>query len=177
MVSTEIVMRLLEGRSRLFRLATVVSMVVPGLWLGTAAVSPSAAVASLCGISSNVNATIHNETGVTLNLVNASRGATNTWCTFPSSSVAPDSLGDFVAGDNIFETEVRASYEAPNREVISLFAASRFFSRAEGSCSVSGNPVPVYRCQARVSHNSREGGNNTEADFFITREEPIPGRL
>jgi hypothetical protein len=147
-----------------------------GLWLGAAAVSPPTAMASLCGISSNVTGTVHNDTGVTLNLQNASHGATNAWCNFPSSSIPPQSLGHFNAGDNIFETEVRASYQAPNHDVISLFAASRFFGRAEASCSVSGNAIVAYRCHSRVSHNSDGGGNNTVADFFITKERTRAGK-
>lgn len=158
---------------KLLRRVTAVFILGSGLWLGAAAVSPPAAMASLCGISSNVTGTVHNDTGVTLNLQNASHGATNAWCNFPSSSLPPQSLGDFNAGDNIFETEVRASYEAPNHDVISLFAASRFFGRAEASCSVSG---AAYRCDSRVSHNSDDGGNNTVADFFITKERTPAGK-
>jgi hypothetical protein len=154
---------------KLLRRVTAILILGSGLLLGAAAVSPPAAMASLCGISSNVTGTVHNETGVTLNLQNASHGATNAWCKFPSSSIAAQSLGDFNAGDNIFETEVRGSYQAPNNDVISLFAASRFFGRAEASCSVSGKAIVAYRCDSRVSHNSDGGGNNTVADFFITK--------
>jgi hypothetical protein len=160
----------LYARFKLLRRVAAVFILGSGLWLGAAAVSPPSAMASLCGISSNVTGTVHNDTGVTLNLQKASHGATNAWCKFPSSSLPPESLGDFNAGDNIFETEVRATYEAPNHDVISLFAASRFFSRVEASCSVSGNPVAEYRCDSRVSYNSDGGGNNAVAEFFVTRK-------
>jgi hypothetical protein len=105
--------------------------------------------------------------GPPLNLQKASHSATNAWCKFPSSSLPPKSLRDFNAGDNIFETEVRATPVAPDHDVISLFAASRFFSRVEASCSVSG---AAYRCDSRVSYNSDDGGNNAVAEFFVTRK-------
>ncbi|MFZ0385995.1 MAG: hypothetical protein WAL22_10050 [Solirubrobacteraceae bacterium] len=160
----------LHARFTLLRRVAATFILGSGLWLGAAAVSPLSAMASLYGISSNVAGTVHDDTDVTLNLQKASHGVTNAWCKFPSSSLRPKSLGDFNAGDNVFETEVRATYEAPNHDVISLFVASRFFSRVEASCSVSGNPVAEYRCDSRVSYNSDGGGNNAVAEFFVTRK-------
>jgi hypothetical protein len=157
-------------RSKLLSVARVLCALVPGLWLGTAALSPSVASAALCGISSNVNGVVRNDTKVELRLLSSSKGATNRWCTTPTDVVIAHSRGFFEAGDNIFETEVRATYVGTNGDVISMFAASRFFGRAEGSCSVTlGTEL---QCRAEVSHNSNEGGNNTLAQFFITSMGP-----
>jgi hypothetical protein len=63
-------------------------------------------------------------------------------------------------------SEVRATYVATNGDVISMFVASRFFSRAEAACSVTLGRE--FRCNAEVTHNSNQGGNNTVAQFIVT---------
>jgi hypothetical protein len=169
---TGFVKPLVGGPSKLVRVAMTIAALTSGLLLGAAAVAPGAAFA-LCGISTNVDGHIHNETDVTLNLQSASHGITNNWCVSPPSTVPANSNPDkyyYEAGDNIFDTVTNAVYKAPNGDTISLSADAKLFSYG-ASCSVSpGNgKTAAYACQSTASHNGDSGGNNTVADFYITR--------
>jgi len=171
MTATGLARRLVGQRPKLVRVSSTVAVLASGLWLGTAALSPPAAMA-ICQISTNVTGRIHNETDTLLFLSRASHGITNTWCVSPPSPVSPNSdptKDYFEAGDNVFDTEVTAVYVAPNRNIISLSAASQF-DTYDGSCSVSApdGTTIAYQCLASVSHNYDEGGKNTVADFYIT---------
>jgi hypothetical protein len=161
-------------RFKLLPAAIVVFVLLAGLWLGTTAVSPPAASARMgdpfgtsnCRPSSTVGGVIRNDTDVPLRQLSAGNGVSNVWCEFPPKVIAPHTTGSFEAGDLVFETFVEATYRSDNGDVISLFAASRLGGRAEGSCSVSqGSHV---KCHSIISHNERDGGNNTDAKFTVT---------
>jgi hypothetical protein len=150
--------------------AILVCPLVLGLWLVIGAVALPAASAgpfgSLCRPSSQVDGIIRNDTNQTLRQVSAEKGITNVWCQFPPKEIAPHSSGSFEAADLVFESEVRTVYRADNGDVINFFAASRFFGRPEGSCSVSQGSQ--FKCHAVISHNDRDRGNNTDARFNLT---------
>jgi hypothetical protein len=122
---------------------------------------------SLCRPSSQVDGLIRNNTNQTLRQVSAEKGLTNVWCQFPPKEIAPHSTGSFEAADLVFESVVATVYRADNGDVINFSAASRFFGRPEGSCSVSQGSQ--LKCNAVISHNDRDRGNNTDAKFIVTR--------
>jgi hypothetical protein len=160
---------LVARRLKLLPVAIVVCALVAGSWLATAAFSAPAASAqfgSLCRPSSNVEGIIRNDTKEPLRLLSAGKGVTNVWCQFPPDVIAPHSTGPIASGDLVFESFVEATYRSDNGDVISLFAASRFFGRPEGSCSVSQGSQ--LKCHAVTSHNERDRGNNTDAKFIVT---------
>jgi hypothetical protein len=166
-------MRLTRGlvppRSKLFPVAWVVCALLPGLWLGSVALFPPAAAATTCSSISEVSVVVrNNDPEVTLRLLSADHGATNFWCDRPSKTISPHSRSVFQVGDHLFESEVRAQYVSTNGEVITMFAASRFFGRPEASCSVAPQPA-LLRCDAVGVHQSFGGSNTTVADFNITR--------
>jgi hypothetical protein len=164
---------LVARRFKLLRVAGVVCALFPGLWLGTAAFSSPAASArvagpfgSLCRPSSQVDGIIRNDTNQPLRQLSAEKGFTNVWCQFPPKVIAPHSTGSFEAADLVFESVVGTVYRSENGDVINFFAASRFFGRPEGSCSVSQGGQ--LKCHAVISHNGRYRGNNTDAKFVVT---------
>jgi hypothetical protein len=129
------------------RVALGASVLGAGIWVGTASVaSPPAAAAEGC-LTTSVDATIHNDTTVPLRLYHTRLGVTNNWCEKPTNPLRTDSAGGFEAGDNVFATDISVSYQAPNHDLISLFAKSGYFTD-DARCVVVPNgtlPSP-YRC-------------------------------
>jgi hypothetical protein len=158
------------GRSRTRLRALVGAAVLVGATtMATIGLTPPAGAATGCDLNRVAGQTV-NKTKVKFVLNRFRLNTTNVWCNVPEKNLSPGENDTWRAGDNLFNTELKLSYEAPNGDLVTLNAASLAFQGAQASCSVIANgrnPSP-YRCEARRHSNvTPEGSNEAQVIFVI----------
>jgi hypothetical protein len=137
----------------------------------TIALAPSAAAVDLCALN-RVTGTTTNRSGDPMRLESQRHGATNAWCNLPDKSLQPGETDKWQAGDNLFSTDMRIAYVAPNNDLIALSASMYAYESPRAQCIVvpNGNAPSPYRCEAKAEHRTPYGANEALVTFVITRK-------